>query len=97
MILLYGEFSMYNTVIKSVSDVRDFFIYLIDVESLNFHPDTPFGDYINTGSGQSCFTDKQAREYDQLMATAVTVCEKADVSVYDISLSLLQSWLKLPA
>jgi hypothetical protein len=33
--------------LKTEKDVRKFFLYLLNVKGLNFHPDTPFDDYIH--------------------------------------------------
>jgi hypothetical protein len=37
--------------IVSEDDIQSFFTYLITEEGLNFHPDTPFSDYISLTNG----------------------------------------------
>ena len=42
--------------IKTVEDVNKFFDYLLEERRVNFHPDTPFEDYINVETREPSFT-----------------------------------------
>ena len=84
--------------IQSLQDVRDFFQHLYVAESLNFHPDTPFTEYVD-GSGKDTYTPAQAEEREQLLNTCFTVCENHAADIYeignDIFSDLTKNWKQL--
>ena len=63
--------------IKKLSDVRDFFKYLHNVEKISFHPDDQF-----EGNMSDNFTKEQAINLDNYMSDCFNVCEKENVEVY---------------
>lgn len=69
--------------IETTEDVAEWFKHLYVAESLNFHPDTPFDDYIND-KGQS-YDYEQVKYRDHLLNTCFTVCEAASVDIYGIA------------
>jgi len=81
---------MYDKAIKTVADVRKFFRYLVDICSVNFHPDTDFSEYISCDTGSKTFTDDEAAHYNSLMAACFLVCEEAEVDIYEIGLKALK-------
>lgn len=66
---------------KTVEDVRLFFIELIDKYSLNFHPDIPFEDY-------DVLTKAQIKALTGEMDKAFKICEKEKVDIYGIGLKV---------
>ncbi len=84
---------MYDKQIESITDVHDFFTYLIDIESLNLHPDIEFSDYVSIAKGEKTLDDSQALHYQKLLDDAFAVCEKSGICIYDIGLKIFMSRL----
>ncbi len=51
---------MKRTSINTLEDVNTFVHILMEEENLNFHPDTPFEDYIFLSNGQLVYSKEQA-------------------------------------
>lgn len=73
---------------KTVEDVRIFFVDLVDKYSLNFHPDTPFEDF-------DVLTKAQAKTLNKKMDRAFKICEKEKVDIYGIGLEIIQKAMRL--
>lgn len=71
--------------IKTIEDVKAWFRELIVEEKLNFHPDTPFDDYINTDTRKDSYTKVEADFRDSLMSAAFEVCEAVGIDIYEIA------------
>lgn len=84
---------MYSRKIETVADVQDFISYLIDSESLNFHPDTEFTDYVSVVTGERTYDDQQAARYQQLLESCFNICEKAGVCIYETGLEIFRDRL----
>jgi len=69
---------MHTTPLKTKQDVHRFFAYLLNDLELNFHPDTPFEDYINLESGQPSFTPEQQKQLNQRMDEAFKIAKGDD-------------------
>lgn len=67
--------------IENTSDVIVFAEHLVK-ESVNFHPDDDFNDYINLESKQKTYTKKEANFRNKLMSESFEVCERSDVDIY---------------
>lgn len=74
--------------IRTIEDVKTWFRELIVEEKLNFHPDTPFEDYINTDTREDSYSKEEAEFRDGLMGTAFEVCETAKVDIYELSMEI---------
>jgi hypothetical protein len=76
--------------LKTEKDVRKFFLYLLNVKGLNFHPDTPFDDYIhiNTKGQNPFFTQEEASRLDLMMEKAFLICEYDGLDIYEIALDV---------
>lgn len=70
------------TEIKTKEDVKAFFEQLID-EGLNFHPDTPFENYINSETREPSYTKDQADIRNILIDQCFDVCENLDIDIYN--------------
>ena len=68
--------------IKTIEDVMVFFEQLID-EDLNFHPDTPFEDYINCETRKPSYTKDDAELRNLLLDQCFDVCEKDGIDIYN--------------
>jgi len=73
------------TKIESIDDVRNFFKQLLN-EDLNFHPDTPFEDYIDLQTKKPCFSKEEAEMRNKLMDDCFVVCEQDGVDIYEIAM-----------
>jgi hypothetical protein len=73
--------------IETVQDVRDMIKNIYTNLQLNFHPDTPFEDYINS-SGLPCFTLHQSEILDSILSKAFDICDVASVDIYEIGLTI---------
>lgn len=82
---------MYKGPVKSVDEVKAFFSYLIKNESLSFHPDDDFKDYVSMESGKVTFSSETADHYNNLMNEAFEVCEIAGDDIYALAMSELKS------
>lgn len=80
--------------IKSMDDVRTFFNELLQ-ESLNFHPDEDFANYINGETKLATYTDEEARLRNMLMDKAFFVCDEHNVCIYDLSNEMILSYTGL--
>lgn len=59
--------------LHDVDDVRRFFKWLLENQSLNFHPDTDFNNYVGAG-GRRIYTPDQAAHLNRLMRKAFEIC-----------------------
>jgi hypothetical protein len=80
--------------IHTLLDVEVFFSYLINEESLNFHPDEDFHNYINLETGFPSYSLVKAQLRNQLMFSSFEVCEKENGDIYSIGIELLFNKLK---
>lgn len=86
---------MYNGTIKAfdikdIDTVKDFIHYLIFDLNLNFHPDTPFGDYVEMKSGIPTFTSKQYFELSKMLRKAFRVCGILRRDIYQLCMEVEQ-------
>ena len=84
---------MYEGTVETLNDVKSFFAFLIHCESLNFHPDTDFCDYVSNDNGKPCFTQEQSDRYNCLMEKAFQICENEDKDIYQLANSELKGIL----
>lgn len=70
--------------ITSTKEVEKFFDHLLEERKLNFHPDTPFEDYINIETREPSFTQEEAETYNRLMEESFSICETEGVDIYEI-------------
>jgi len=82
--------AVYPKSIKYRSDVTGFFIHLFHDVQLNFHPDTPFEDYIDYETKQPSFTSEECADYEQVMDNCLDWCEKNGRDIYKIALEANQ-------
>lgn len=82
-----------HTYIRTITDVEAFFNHLITNESLNFHPDEDFKNYINLETELPSYTATEADLRNQLMNQAFGVCERKGVDIYQIGLQKLYNQL----
>lgn len=78
-----------KTIIKSVKDVEDFFSNLLQKESLNFHPDERFENYVQIGTNKPSYTPKEADLRNKLMESSFEICELEGVDIYEIGFTQL--------
>lgn len=73
--------------INTIDDVKAFFQQLLE-ESLNFHPDEDFANYINGETRKDTYTPEEAQLRNRLMDEAFVVCDKNNESIYEIAQDL---------
>jgi hypothetical protein len=67
--------------IQNTEDIRAFITYLVMEECLNFHPDTPFTDYICYTSNKPTYTSEECQQRENLLDQCFTL---AGDEVYEI-------------
>jgi len=73
--------------IKTVEDVKTFFNDLL-AESLNFHPDDQFEDYINYRTKEPTYTDEEAALRNRLLEQAFDICDMDNVDIYGLCIEI---------
>lgn len=76
--------------IETIEDVTTFFLQLKE-EDLNFHPDTPFEDYVNIETNERIYTDEESQIRNKLLDDCFTICDDADVDIYELGMEILAS------
>ncbi len=81
-------------VINTIDDVNAFFTELLD-ESLNFHPDEGFANYINIDTSEPTYSAEGAEMRNQLMDKCFEVCDHNHADIYELAqeLSLIYTGL----
>lgn len=72
--------------IESKADVVAFFIYLQQELNLNFHPDTPFTDYIDLSSEEATFTEEQAGQLNCILEDCFEWCGTNGLDIYEVAM-----------
>lgn len=81
------------TKIKSINDVEAFFRHLLENESLNFHPDERFENYINLETRLPSYTYQEADLREYLLKQCFEICEARGEDIYIIGLSVFHKKL----
>jgi hypothetical protein len=87
-----GDPDLRSFTITDKYSILDFFNYLeVDLQ-LNFHPDTPFEDYVKCGTegtdgGEVLFTDRQADALNDTMGKCFDFCEKEWLDIYGLAIA----------
>ena len=93
---------MINT-ITNLEEVRSFFVSLIEEESLNFHPDEDFMNYINLDSKLPTYTHEQAIHLNCLLDKCFDICDTEGIDIYNLSMEIflvktgLDKFIPLPS
>ena len=70
----------------TVHTVKAFFEDLKTLD-LAFHPDTPFGDYVD-GAGKRTFTKDEADSLDSILAECFVVCDDVSEDIYLVGMDV---------
>ncbi|MCD8387034.1 MAG: hypothetical protein LUD17_09125 [Bacteroidales bacterium] len=65
-----------NAHINTLNDVEEYFRFLLNDLSVNFHPDTEFEEYIQCSTGSPSFSEEECHLYNSLMQECFETCEK---------------------
>lgn len=74
--------------INNVDDVKNFINDVYSILHLNFHPDTPFNDYINLDTDQPTFNVSESNALDNILDQCFLYCEKNNLDIYEIGLEI---------
>ncbi len=74
------------TNIKTETDIKAFFVWLVKDQHLNFHCDTPFEDYVYYGTDDRVYSNEEATLLNAMMRKCFEI--KADV--YTIGLEVIK-------
>ncbi len=74
--------------ILSPRTIAGFFRSLITTKELNFHPDTPFEDYIGANSVPT-FTNEESIILDKAMEACFVYCQQNQLDLYEIAVDVL--------
>ena len=81
--LSFDKFISHTPHITDMDHVFEFSHYLVYDLELNFHPDTPFEDYICLSTHEPSFSPSEAQTGNRLMEECFDVCEKNHKDVYE--------------
>lgn len=71
-------------VINSIEDVELFASQLVNDESLSFHPDDDFSNYVNLETKERLYSDEEAASLNQLMEKCFVICQQNDTDIYEL-------------
>jgi len=74
---------MILTKIETLNDVREFVRILMEEENLNFHPDTPFYDYINYATRQPAYTPEEIAHRQDLLQQCFNLSDALGVDTHE--------------
>lgn len=77
---------MTNRGIHTRTALRRFLIELRE-EGLNFHPDTPFSDYVNR-DGKPSYTPEQINVRDNLLDESFAYCDANGLDIYEVAMEI---------
>lgn len=72
------------TSIKSIQDIKEFVRILMVDENLNFHPDTPFEDYVFVNCGLPFYTKEAAERRNALLNQAFELGESLGENIHEV-------------
>ena len=72
------------TSINTLEEIKSFVHILMDEENLNFHPDTPFEDYIFLNNRLPVYSKKCAEVRNRLLIQAFEVGERLDIDTHEL-------------
>jgi hypothetical protein len=72
------------TAISTIEDVKNFVQILMEEENLNFHPDTPFGNYINIDSEEPRYSEAEVTLRDTLLHEAFELGDKLNIDTHEM-------------
>ena len=76
--------------INSVNSIDDVKLFVKDLmgESLNYHPDNDFRDYINISTGLPSYNEEDAMLRNKLNSDCFEVCSKYHYDLYELSMEI---------
>ena len=77
--------------INTADDVRQWIETTIRTYSLNFHPDTPFTDYVNYDNGTAAFTAEEAAALDIILDHCFEICRANGWDIYGLGIEAFNS------
>ena len=75
------------TQILSLNEVETFAKQII-AESVSFHPDDDFNDYVNLNENKPCYSKQDADFRNELMCQCFGICAKEAVDIYNLMLEI---------
>lgn len=70
--------------INTLKDIETFVNLLVNEEKLNFHPDTPFEDYVYIKSGKLVYSSQEAQHRNRLLNQAFELGNKLGVDTHEL-------------
>ncbi|MCF8277861.1 MAG: hypothetical protein K9J17_14095 [Flavobacteriales bacterium] len=80
------------TSINTIEDVKEFVHILIEEEELNFHPDTPFEDYVFINSGEPFYSAEEVEVRNRLLNQVFELGERLEIDTHE---SMCRTGLKM--
>lgn len=72
------------TAINTLEDVKNFVHILMEEENLNFHPDTPFEDYIYYETRRPCYSEAEATLRNRLLNECFELGNRLGVDTHEL-------------
>lgn len=73
--------------LRTTDDVFNWFIELLVVEHVSFHPDDLFRDSVWIATGEPYFTPERAAQLDEMMVKAHEICDAKGVDICEIAMN----------
>ncbi|MCK6628922.1 MAG: hypothetical protein L6R45_27550 [Anaerolineae bacterium] len=75
--------------VKTEADIKAFFVWLVTDQYLNFHPDTPFEDYVYYGTNDHVYSNETAALLNAIMDRCFEIKE----DIYEIGLEVFKEYV----
>ena len=70
--------------ITTIEDVKLFAFQLVNEETLNFHPDNDFSEYINIETNMPVYSPEESKKLNIQMYKCFEVCEQFNEDIYEL-------------
>lgn len=70
--------------INTIENVKLFAFQLVNEEKLSFHSDDDFSDYINLGTREPVYFEKEVQILNQQMEKCFDICEQFGADIYEL-------------
>ncbi|MDD4992830.1 MAG: hypothetical protein PHR83_11400 [Paludibacter sp.] len=70
--------------INTIQDVELFAFQLVNDESLSFHPDDDFSNYINLETREPLYSNEEVSTLNKQMERCFNICDQFGVDIYEL-------------
>jgi hypothetical protein len=73
-----------NREINDIQDVKNFALFLVNEQNLNFHPDDDFSNYINLETSLPIYSEEEAKILNFQMDRCFEICDEHGSDIYEL-------------